>query len=116
MKTVHIILHSFFGAHGSVLNCLIMLLDFEFAGDVLSGTSEAGKHYTGVLEEWAGGPTWWNERVFVLFTIAVLVLLPLISLRHVGTLPNLVLFFAFWLHESELTKTIRRCVNLPFKR
>jgi len=93
-----------------------MLLGFEFAGDVLSGTSGAGEHYTGVLEEWAGGPTWWNERVFVLFTIAVVVLLPLISFRHVGTLSNLVLCFVFWLHESELTKTIRRCVNLPFKR
>lgn len=54
------------------------------AGDVLSGTSASGEHFTGVLEEWAGGPTWWNERTFVLFTIAVVVLMPLISFRHVG--------------------------------
>ena len=51
----------------------------------MSGTSGAGKHYTGVLEEWAGGATWWNERTFVLFTITVVILLPLVSFRHVGT-------------------------------
>jgi sodium-coupled neutral amino acid transporter 2 len=66
-----------------------MLTFFNFflsgAGDVLSGTSGAGKHYTGVLEEWAGGATWWNERTFVLFTITVVILLPLVSFRHVGT-------------------------------
>jgi uncharacterized membrane protein YobD (UPF0266 family) len=38
----------------------------------------------GVLEEWAGGRTWWNERVFVLFTTTVIILLPLCSLKHIG--------------------------------
>ena len=55
------------------------------SGDVLSGsTSGAGQHFTGVLEEWAGGPAWWNERLFVLFTITSVILLPLVSLRHLG--------------------------------
>lgn len=54
------------------------------AGDVLSGSGADGSHHTGVLEEWAGGATWWNERIFVLFTITVVVLLPLASFRHVG--------------------------------
>ena len=63
----------------------IVCFGFAGAGDVLSGTSGDGEHYTGVLEEWAGGATWWNERTFVLFTITVVVLLPLLSFRHVGT-------------------------------
>lgn len=40
----------------------------------------------GVLEEWAGGRTWWNERVFVLFTTTVIILLPLCSLKHIDSL------------------------------
>jgi hypothetical protein len=50
----------------------------------MSGTVGPGQHHTGVLEEWAGGQTWWNERVFVLFTTTVIILLPLCSLKHIG--------------------------------
>ncbi|KAH8969346.1 hypothetical protein BDL97_02G029000 [Sphagnum fallax] len=55
-------------------------------GDVMSGTVGPGQHHTGVLEEWAGGRTWWNERVFVLFTTTVIILLPLCSLKHIDSL------------------------------
>lgn len=83
-----------FGALGRALvqlciiinNFGILIVYLIIIGDVLSGTSGAGEHYTGVLEEWAGGATWWNERTFVLFTITVVVLLPLVSLRHVDSL------------------------------
>ncbi|XP_024403998.1 amino acid transporter AVT6A [Physcomitrium patens] len=67
-------------------NIGILIVYLIIIGDVLSGTSASGEHFTGVLEEWAGGPTWWNERTFVLFTIAVVVLMPLISFRHVDSL------------------------------
>lgn len=62
----------------------ILIVYLIIIGDVLSGSTGGGEHYTGVLEEWAGGATWWNERTFVLFTVMVVILLPLVSLRHVG--------------------------------
>ncbi|XP_024402654.1 amino acid transporter AVT6A [Physcomitrium patens] len=64
----------------------ILIVYLIIIGDVLSGSTGGGEHYTGVLEEWAGGATWWNERTFVLFTVMVVILLPLVSLRHVDSL------------------------------
>eukprot|EP00249_Psilotum_nudum_P013451 c24339_g1_i1 orf=465-1808(-) len=55
-------------------------------GDVLSGSTSSGVHHTGVLEEWAGGSTWWNGRVFVIFATTVLIFLPLSSFKHVDSL------------------------------
>ncbi|CAK9235462.1 unnamed protein product [Sphagnum troendelagicum] len=67
-------------------NVGILIVYIVIIGDVMSGTTGAGPHHTGVLEEWAGGRTWWNERVFVLFTTTVVILLPLSSFKHIDSL------------------------------
>lgn len=64
------------------LGCLIVYMIIMC--DVLSGTAE----HTGLFTEWAGGPTWWNGRVVVLFITTILVLAPLCCFRHVDSLKH----------------------------
>ena len=56
--------------------------------DVLCGTYRAvnvANIHEGLLVEWNGGQAaWWTSRVLVLFIITLVILLPLVSLRHVG--------------------------------
>ena len=59
---------------------------FPFVADVLSGSTSSSVHHTGVLEEWAGGQTWWNSRIFVMLATLLFVLAPLVSFRHIGKL------------------------------
>lgn len=54
--------------------------------DVLSGSTSSSVHHSGVLEEWAGGQTWWNQRTTVMLFTTVFVLVPLVSFRHVDSL------------------------------
>eukprot|EP00250_Pteridium_aquilinum_P013976 c21699_g2_i1 orf=985-2325(+) len=54
--------------------------------DVLSGSTSSSVHHSGVLEEWAGGQTWWNQRTTVMLVSTVFILVPLVSLRHVDSL------------------------------
>ncbi|CAI5513512.1 unnamed protein product [Closterium sp. Naga37s-1] len=85
-----------FGERGRVL-CEVMVMVqalgslivyLIITADVLSGTSEAGGmvHHVGLLEELAGGPTWWNGRAVVLLAVTTLVLLPLVLLRRIDSL------------------------------
>ncbi|CAI5958006.1 unnamed protein product [Closterium sp. NIES-64] len=56
-------------------------------GDVLSGSDGAdGEHYSGLLEEWAGGSTWWNSRLTVLLASIVAVIGPLVALPDIDSL------------------------------
>ncbi|CAM6108837.1 unnamed protein product [Calypogeia fissa] len=64
------------------LGCMIVYMIIMC--DVLSGTAE----HTGILMEWAGGATWWNGRVVVLFITTVVILAPLCCLRHVDSLKH----------------------------
>lgn len=54
-------------------------------GDVLSGTSSDGVHYSGVTEEWFG-QHWWNSRSNLLLLTTLLVFAPLISFKRVDSL------------------------------
>ncbi|CAN4092201.1 unnamed protein product [Withania somnifera] len=54
-------------------------------GDVLSGTSSDGTHYSGVMEEWFG-QHWWNSRSNLLLLTTLLVFAPLISFKRVDSL------------------------------
>ncbi|XP_060199284.1 amino acid transporter AVT6A-like [Lycium barbarum] len=54
-------------------------------GDVLSGTSSDGVHYSGVMEEWFG-QHWWNSRANLLLLTTLLVFAPLISFKRVDSL------------------------------
>ncbi|KAK6792646.1 hypothetical protein RDI58_011727 [Solanum bulbocastanum] len=54
-------------------------------GDVLSGTSSDGVHYSGVTEEWFG-QLWWNSRSNLLLLTTLLVFAPLISFKRVDSL------------------------------
>lgn len=53
------------------------------AGDVLSGTSSDGVHYSGVMEEWFG-QHWWTVRSNILLLTTLLVFVPLVSFKRVG--------------------------------
>ncbi|CAI5972811.1 unnamed protein product [Closterium sp. NIES-64] len=85
-----------FGERGRVLCEVMVMLQalgslivyLIISADVLSGTSEAGGmvHHVGLLEELAGGPTWWNGRAVVLLAVTTLVLLPLVLLRRIDSL------------------------------
>jgi hypothetical protein len=55
-----------------------------FVADVLSGSASSSAHHSGVLEEWAGGQTWWNSRLSVMLATTLFVLAPLASFRHIG--------------------------------
>ncbi|XP_039047347.1 amino acid transporter AVT6C-like isoform X1 [Hibiscus syriacus] len=64
---------------------LIMFLNAEMDGDVLSGNQPEGSVHLGVLQEWFG-VHWWNSRAFsILFTV-VFIMLPLVSYRRVEAL------------------------------
>ncbi|KAJ8537828.1 hypothetical protein K7X08_014368 [Anisodus acutangulus] len=54
-------------------------------GDVLSGTSSDGVHYSGVMEEWFG-QHWWNSRSNLLLLTTLLVFAPLVSFKRVDSL------------------------------
>lgn len=54
--------------------------------DVLSGSTSSSVRHAGVLEQWAGGETWWNGRIVVIFFTTAFVLSPLVSFRHVDSL------------------------------
>lgn len=65
---------------GSIVSYLIIM------ADVLSGSTSGSVHHTGVLEEWAGSSTWWNQRKSVMLFTTMFILAPLISLRRIDSL------------------------------
>eukprot|EP00250_Pteridium_aquilinum_P014280 c21887_g1_i1 orf=441-1763(-) len=77
-----IILHAciIISSFGTLVVYLIIM------ADVLSGTTSASVHHTGVLEEWAGGSTWWNKRSAVMAFTTVFVLAPLVCFRRIESL------------------------------
>ncbi|CAI7746021.1 unnamed protein product [Closterium sp. NIES-53] len=96
-----------FGERGRVLCEVMVMLQalgslivyLIISADVLSGTSEAGGmvHHVGLLEELAGGPTWWNGRAVVLLAVTTLVLLPLVLLRRIGGSVRVGVVECWWL-------------------
>ncbi|CAI7847674.1 unnamed protein product, partial [Closterium sp. NIES-53] len=70
-----------------VNNTGILVIYLVIIGDVLSGSDGAdGEHYSGLLEEWAGGSTWWNSRLTVLLASIVTVIGPLAALPVIDSL------------------------------
>ncbi|CAI5513187.1 unnamed protein product [Closterium sp. Naga37s-1] len=70
-----------------VNNTGILVIYLVIIGDVLSGSDGAdGEHYSGLLEEWAGGPAWWNSRLTVLLTSIVTAIGPLSALPDIDSL------------------------------
>lgn len=67
-------------------NLGLLVVYLIIIADVLSGSTSSSVHHTGVLEEWAGGQTWWNRRSVVMLFTSVFVLVPLVSFRHVDSL------------------------------
>lgn len=67
-------------------NLGLLVVYLIIIADVLSGSTSSSVHHTGVLEEWAGGQTWWNRRSVVMLFTTVFVLVPLVSFRHVDSL------------------------------
>lgn len=67
-------------------NLGLLVVYLIIIADVLSGSTSSSVHHTGVLEEWAGGQTWWNQRSVVMLFTTVFVLVPLVSFRHVDSL------------------------------
>ncbi|XP_058069680.1 amino acid transporter AVT6A-like isoform X2 [Magnolia sinica] len=66
-----------------VVNNLGMLVIYMIIiGDVLAGSSSAGIHHSGVIEEWFGRQ-WWTTRSCLLLLTTFLVFAPLISLKRV---------------------------------
>lgn len=63
----------------------ILIIYMIIIGDVISGTTSNGVHHTGVLEEWFG-VCWWTGRTGALFLTTILILVPLVSFRHVDSL------------------------------
>lgn len=63
----------------------ILIIYMIIIGDVISGTSSNGVHHTGVLEEWFG-VCWWTGRTGALFLTTILILVPLVSFKHVDSL------------------------------
>lgn len=63
----------------------VLIIYMIIIGDVISGTSSNGVHHTGVLEEWFG-VCWWTGRTGALFLTTILILVPLVSFRHVDSL------------------------------
>ena len=76
---------------------MLLFLNLKFAlgglGDVLSGTSSAGIHHFGLLEEWFGAH-WWNGRFFVLTVTTLAVFAPLASFKRVGEWSRLLALYA----------------------
>ncbi|XP_058069679.1 amino acid transporter AVT6B-like isoform X1 [Magnolia sinica] len=69
-----------------VVNNLGMLVIYMIIiGDVLAGSSSAGIHHSGVIEEWFGRQ-WWTTRSCLLLLTTFLVFAPLISLKRVDSL------------------------------
>lgn len=69
-----------------VINNLGMLVVYMIIiGDVLSGTSSDGVHYSGVMEEWFG-QHWWTVRSNILLLTTLLVFVPLVSFKRVDSL------------------------------
>ncbi|CAK9158515.1 unnamed protein product [Ilex paraguariensis] len=54
-------------------------------GDVLSGTSSDGVHYSGLMEEWFG-QQWWTTRPFLLLLTTLFVFAPLLSFKRLDSL------------------------------
>ncbi|KAH7292410.1 hypothetical protein KP509_29G066800 [Ceratopteris richardii] len=52
----------------------------------MSGSTSGTVHHSGVLEEWAGGQTWWNSRLSVFVFTTLVILAPLASFKHVDAL------------------------------
>ncbi|KAJ7530362.1 hypothetical protein O6H91_14G001000 [Diphasiastrum complanatum] len=83
-----------FGAPGRALlqiciiinNLGLLIVYMIIIGDVLSGTGTGESHHRGLLEVWAGGATWWNGRVVVLFLTTIFILVPLVSFKRVDSL------------------------------
>eukprot|EP00271_Cylindrocystis_brebissonii_P008693 TRINITY_DN23171_c0_g1_i1.p1 TRINITY_DN23171_c0_g1~~TRINITY_DN23171_c0_g1_i1.p1 ORF type:complete len:474 (+),score=53.05 TRINITY_DN23171_c0_g1_i1:986-2407(+) len=72
-----VILHTI----GSLMVYMIII------GDVLSGTAAVGPaHHSGIFEELAGGPCFWNSRPVVMLATMVLVLWPLCSFKQIDSL------------------------------
>eukprot|EP01018_Ginkgo_biloba_P000989 Gb_25787 [translate_table: standard] len=63
----------------------ILMIYMIIIADVVSGTSSNGVHHAGVLEEWFG-VCWWTGRTAALFLTTILILVPLVSFRHVDSL------------------------------
>ncbi|MCO5605132.1 hypothetical protein L7F22_059312 [Adiantum nelumboides] len=84
--------HSF-GCPGRVIAQLCIIVNsfgtlvvyLIIIADVLSGSTAASVHYTGVLEELAGGHTWWNTR-FTVMVFTVVCLIPLVLLSEIDSL------------------------------
>ncbi|XP_070056266.1 amino acid transporter AVT6A-like [Nicotiana tomentosiformis] len=69
-----------------VINNLGLLVVYMIIiGDVLSGTSSDGVHYSGVMEEWFG-QHWWTVRSNILLLTTLLVFVPLVSFKRVDSL------------------------------
>ncbi|XAR62004.1 hypothetical protein NMG60_11016574 [Bertholletia excelsa] len=69
-----------------VVNNVGMLVVYMIIiGDVLSGTSSDGVHYSGVMEEWFG-EHWWTRRSSLLLLTTLFVFAPLISFKRVDSL------------------------------
>ncbi|MCO5577474.1 hypothetical protein L7F22_031307 [Adiantum nelumboides] len=83
-----------FGRIGRVLlqlciivnNFGLLVVYLIIIGDVLSGSTISSVHHSGVLEEWAGSETWWNQRTVVMLFTTVFILAPLACVRHVDSL------------------------------
>ncbi|KAI5061214.1 hypothetical protein GOP47_0023719 [Adiantum capillus-veneris] len=83
-----------FGRIGRVLlqlciivnNFGLLVVYLIIIADVLSGSTISSVHHSGVLEEWAGGETWWNQRTVVMLVTTIFILAPLACVRHVDSL------------------------------
>ncbi|MCO5593417.1 hypothetical protein L7F22_047431 [Adiantum nelumboides] len=79
-----------FGRIGRVLlqlciivnNFGLLVVYLIIIADVLSGSTISSVHHSGVLEEWAGSETWWNQRTIVMLFTTVFILAPLACVRH----------------------------------
>ncbi|CAI5471148.1 unnamed protein product [Closterium sp. Yama58-4] len=68
-------------------NAGVLVIYLIIIGDILSGSEGAhGEHYSGLLEEWAAGPTWWNSRLTVLLASIVTIIGPLAALPDIDSL------------------------------
>lgn len=70
---------------GNLGMCIVYLI---IVADVFSGTfSGYGHHHEGLLASWNGGHAeWWMGRHFVIFLTMLLILTPLVCLKHVDSL------------------------------
>eukprot|EP01018_Ginkgo_biloba_P041240 Gb_00075 [translate_table: standard] len=84
-------------------NLGILIVYMIIIGDVISGTSSNGVHHAGVLEEWFG-VCWWTGRTGSLLLTTILILVPLVSFRHVADYakPDFNVHLDSWLLEFTL--------------